>query len=323
MRMLRRFLSNWQNIIGAIIVLGFVLVALTAPILSPQDPETPGAFKKVGHTRLETFKPEPHPPSDIARLGTLPSQYDVFHTLVWGSRDALTFGLLVALISGTFGILYGAIAGYSGGNINRWMMRISDAFLAFPVIASVVFLQQLAAIAIESAGGMFFFNLRTFGQVVDTVGDPTIIQIILDHINPLMLSLILFSWMPYARLVNITVITLKNSEFIQASKALGATTSHTIFRHLLPNSISSSISLMARDVGAAVILQATLTFVRIGGDSPWGEMLAIGRNWVIGPGGNIFTYWWVFMPATLAIMLFGIAWNLIGDGFVSVLDPRS
>jgi len=170
---------------------------------------------------------------------------------------------------------------------------------------------------------MFFFNLRTFGQVVDTVGDPTIIQIILDHINPLMLSLILFSWMPYARLVNITVITLKNSEFIQASKALGATTSHTIFRHLLPNSISSSISLMARDVGAAVILQATLTFVRIGGDSPWGEMLAIGRNWVIGPGGNIFTYWWVFMPATLAIMLFGIAWNLIGDGFVSVLDPRS
>ena len=105
--------------------------------------------------------------------------------------------------------------------------------------------------------------------------------------------------------------------------ALGANPARTVFRHLIPNSIAPSIVLMARDVGSVVILQATLTFIRLGGDSPWGEMLSIGRNWIISPGGGIFAYWWVFVPATLAIMLFGIAWNLIGDGLIELFDPRS
>ena len=294
-----------------------------APVLSPYDPEAPGPFKKVGHTRLETFKPEPHPPSDIALLGTLPKQYDVFHTLVWGTRDALSFGLLVVLVSGAFGVIFGAVAGYAGGSVNRLMMHISDSFLAFPVIASVVFLQQLMAIAIQSAGGTFYFNTQYFGRIVDVVGSPSLIQILLGLVNPLMLSLILFSWMPYARLVNTTVISIKNMDFIQASRALGANSTRIVFRHLIPNSIAPSIVLMARDVGSVVILQATLTFIGLGGNSPWGEMLSIGRNWIISPGGGMFAYWWVFVPATLAIMLFGIAWNLIGDGLVDLLDPRS
>ena len=286
-------------------------------------------LKRPVHSRkwevpcVETLKPEPHPPSDIALLGTLPQQYDVFHTLVWGTRDALSFGLLVVLVSGAFGVIFGAVAGYAGGSVNRLMMRISDSFLAFPVIASVVFLQQLMAIAIQSAGGTFFFNTQYYGRIVDVVGSPSLIQILLGLVNPLMLSLILFSWMPYARLVNTTVISIKNMDFIQASRALGANPTRIVFRHLIPNSIAPSIVLMARDVGSVVILQATLTFIGLGGNSPWGEMLSIGRNWIISPGGGMFAYWWVFVPATLAIMLFGIAWNLIGDGLVDLLDPRS
>jgi len=323
MRRVRRFFSHWQNILGFLIILFFVVIAVMAPVLSPNDPNDPSAFKKVGHTHLETFKPEPHPPSDIALLGTLPQQYDVFHTLVWGTRDALQFGLLVVLFSGAFGVIFGAVAGYAGGRVNRVMMRISDSFLAFPVIASVVFLQQLMAIAIQSSGGTFFFNTQNFGRIVDIVGSPSLIQVLLGAVNPLMLSLILFSWMPYARLVNTTVISIKNTDFIQASRALGANPLYTVFKHLIPNSVAPSIVLMARDVGSVVILQATLTFIHLGGDSPWGEMLSIGRNWIIGPGGGLFTYWWVFMPATLAIMLFGIGWNLLGDGLVELFDPRS
>src|SRR5512142_386871 len=158
MRHIRHFFSRWQNWLGFLLVLGFVMMAIAAPIVSPMDPKEPGIFQKVGRTRLERLKPTPRPPYDLAPLGTLPYQYDVFHTLVWGARDALRFGLVVALISGLFGVIFGAVAGYAGGIVNTVMMRIADAFLAFPVIAGVVFLEQLMATTIEAAGGIYLFN---------------------------------------------------------------------------------------------------------------------------------------------------------------------
>jgi peptide/nickel transport system permease protein len=129
--------------------------------------------------------------------------------------------------------------------------------------------------------------------------------------------------MPYARLVNSIVLTLRRTDFVQAARALGGSPLWVMRRHLLPNSIAPAMVLAARDVGGVVLLQATLTFINIGGDSVWGIMLAQGRNWVIGPGGNLLTYWWVFIPPTLAVMLFGIAWNMFGDGLSDVFDPRS
>lgn len=322
MRRLRRFFSRWQNWLGFVLVLSFVAVALAAPLLSPMDPKEPGILKRVGHTRAERLDTQPHPPSDVALLGTLPFQYDVFHILVWGTRNAFQFGLGVVLSAGIFGVIFGAVAGYAGRAVNSFMMRIADAFLAFPVIAGVVFLNQLRAIAVEAAGGTYIFNDPYRGPIIDIVGNPTPIQILLSFINPLMLSLVLFSWMPYARLVNATVISLKNAEFIQSAKALGASSARTIFRHLIPNSITPSIVLMARDVGGVIILQATLTFIHLGGDSPWGNILSLGRDWIINPGGGIFQYWWVIVPPTVAVMLFGIAWNLLGDGLNDLLEPH-
>ena len=322
MRHLRHFFARWQNWLGLFLVLFFVAMAIAAPLLSPLDLKDPGIFQRVGHTRAERLDVDPHPPSDVAPLGTLPYQYDVFHTLVWGARDALYFGLMVVLLSGTFGVVFGAIAGYMGGLVNTIMMRVADAFLAFPVIAGVVFLQQLMAIAIEAAGGTFVFNSQYYGRIVDSVGKASAIQVLLSVVNPLMFSLILFSWMPYARLVNSMVIALKRAEFVQASRALGASSARTIFRHLIPNSIAPSIILMARDVGGVVILQATLTFIQLGGNSPWGDMLYQGRNWILNAGG-LLKFWWVYIPATAAIMLFGIAWNLLGDGLNDLLDPSA
>lgn len=327
MRHIRHFFSRWQNWLGFVLVLLFVIAAVAAPVLSPMDSKEPGIFQKVAHNRTERLSQAPRPPSDIAPLGTLPYQYDVFHTLVWGTRDALSFGLMVVLISGVFGVVFGAVAGYAGGFVNNLMMRISDAFLAFPVIAGVVFLQQLMATAIEAAGGIYLFNTQNPNSpggvpLVMTTGEASLIQIILGTINPLMLSLILFSWMPYARLVNSTVMSLKRAEYVQASRALGASPARTIFRHLIPNSISPAIVLMARDVGGVVLLQATFTFVQLGGDSPWGGMLYRGRDWILNASG-LLAYWWVYLPATLAVMLFGIAWNLLGDGLNDLLDPTT
>jgi hypothetical protein len=200
------------------------------------------------------------------------------------------------------------------------MMRVVDAFLAFPVIAGVVFLQQLMAIAVEAAGGIFYFNFFGQGPRMDNLGNSTI-QIVLGYISPMMLSLILFLWMPYARMTNSIVISLKNTEFIHAARALGSSSIRTVLRHIIPNSLAPSVVLMARDVGGIIILQATLTFVQLGGDSPWGDILSQGRSFLINIGS--FRYWWVYIPATAAVMLFAIAWNLLGDGLNDLLDPTA
>jgi peptide/nickel transport system permease protein len=144
---------------------------------------------------------------------------------------------------------------------------------------------------------------------------------LLINLDPLTISLILFSWMPYARLVNTLVIELKQTDFVMAARSVGVKPARILFRHILPNAITPAFVLAARDVGAVVILQATFTFIGLGGGSVWGSILINGRNWIIGPGGDVLEYWWVYIPATLAVILFGIAWNLFGDGLAELLDP--
>jgi peptide/nickel transport system permease protein len=314
----RRFFSRWQNWIGLLLILVYVAVAVLAPYLSPNDPRTPGPFIKVG----KVTQGEPQPPNDKAVLGMLPFGVDVYHALIWGTRDALSFGLIVTIVTATFGTLYGAISGFAGNSLGVLMLRVADAFLAFPPIAGVVLLQQLFLTSVRALGGYF----SPQGEIFTFSNQPvpvTLIQSLLQHANPLMLSLIIFSWMPYARLVHSIVLTLKQAEFVHAARALGGSPTWIIRKHLLHNSTGPAIVLAARDVGGVVLLQATLTFIQIGGGSTWGQMLSEGRNWIIGAGGNLFRYWWVFLPATLAVMLFGIAWNMLGDSLNDVLDPSA
>ncbi len=318
MRRFRRFFCRWQNWFSLLLILAFIGIAIAAPYLSPDDPTEPGPFMRIGRAT----EGHPLPPDEKAILGMLPFGIDVFHALVWGSRDALQFGLIVTISTALFGILYGAISGFAGNQLGGFMIRVADSFLAFPPIAGLIFLQQLFLTTVASLGGLNFFS-PFFPQTVDPQAPTPFIQYLLEHVNPLMLSLIVFSWMPYARLVHSIVLTLKQTEFIQAARALGGSPSWIIRKHLLQNSTGPATVLAARDVGGVVLLQATLTFINIGGDSIWGTMLSQGRDWVIGPGGSLLTYWWVFLPPTLAVMLFGIAWNLLGDGLNDVFDPRA
>jgi peptide/nickel transport system permease protein len=316
MKYSRRILSHWQNLIAIALLFIFVFVSIAAPLLSPNDPKNPGPYKVIGRSTI--FSPKP--PTQAAPLGTLPGQLSVYHLIIWGTRSAMLFGLLVALGTAIIGVLFGAIAGYAGGRINRTMMRLADAFLTFPVIAGVVLLQQLWLNAIYTNGGSL---TNFFGGANPNSGPESFIQILLQHIDPLTLALILLTWMPYARLVNTLVIELKKTEYIIAAESLGATPGRILFRHILPNAISPAIVFLARDVGNFVIIQATFTFIGLTGNSPWGFVLAAGRDWIIGPGGNIFTYWWTFLPATLVVILFGITWNLLGDGLSEILDPHA
>ncbi|MBN2115040.1 MAG: ABC transporter permease [Anaerolineales bacterium] len=313
----RAFFSHWQNWLSVILILGFFFVAIAAPFLSPHNPKNPGPFMRVGNA----FEASPVPPDEKAFLGQLPFGIDVFHALVWGSRDALQFGLIVTITTSLFGILYGSVSGLAGGRLGGLLLRIADSFLAFPPIAGVVFIQQLFITTIFALGGFYHASSGEVFSFTDTSVSGTLIQSLLERVNPLMLSLILFSWMPYARLVHSIVLTLKQTEFVQASRALGGTFFWIIRKHLLRNSTGPALVLAARDVGGVVLLQATFTFINIGGDSVWGTMLAQGRNWILGPGGNLLTYWWAFLPPTLAVMSFGIAWNLFGDSLNDMLVP--
>lgn len=303
MRFLRRALANGQVRLACAILGLFILVAILAPQLAPpDDPANPGATRLAGASHQYM----PKPPSPEAPLGTTSGQLDVYYSLVWGTRSALRFGLLVALSTALLGVLIGAVGGYFGGLAHSLIIRVTDGFLAFPVIAAVWLIRQVV-------------------MPPSIWDDPTPLQqTFYDlHVTPVLGALILFSWMPYARLVSVTMVQLKQAEYVQAARALGLRNARIIRRHLLPNSLAPVLVMASRDVGAMVVLAAAFNFVGLGTSTQWGELLVVGRDYVIGLGGNPLAYWWVFLPATLVLVLFGIGWNLLGDGLNTVLDPRA
>ncbi len=302
MRRARRFLRNGQVLAGLILVGFFVAVAILAPLLAPpDDPENHSTVRVVG----KNYDPVPRPPSEGLLLGTAPGQIDIYYSLVWGTRSALALGLTITVCTALIGILLGALSGYAGGIVLGLTLRVTDAFLAFPVISGVWLLQQVLMPASP------FGELSAIQQGFMDLG-----------LSPVLLTLIVFSWMPYARLTSASVMQLKQTEYVQAARAIGARKRRIIGRHLLPNALPAVIVLGARDVGAMVILTAAFTFIGLGGSTEWGDLLVTSRDYIIGSGGNPLTYWWVFVPATLALILFGIGWNLLGDGLNTVLDPR-
>jgi peptide/nickel transport system permease protein len=288
--------------LGVLIVACFVVVAILAPQLAPpDDPDNPSTTRVVG----KYYDAIPRPPDDELLLGTAPGGFDIYYSLVWGSRSALKLGLSITVTTALIGILLGAVGGYAGGIFLGLTLRVTDAFLAFPVISGVWLLQQVLMPASP------YGDLSPIQQAFFDLG-----------LSPILLTLIAFSWMPYARLTSANVVQLKQTEFVQAARSIGVRKRRIIGRHLLPNALPPVMVLGARDVGGMVVLTAAFTFIGLGGSTEWGDLLSTSRDYIIGSGGNPLTYWWVFVPVTLALILFGIGWNLLGDGLNTVLDPR-
>jgi peptide/nickel transport system permease protein len=287
-----------------LIILLFTLTAFGAPLLAPSD-------SKGGSTSFHLVQPAvpylPNPPSPLYRLGTVPlgiiNQVDVYYTLIWGTRSALVFGVTATLFISLFGSLVGAACSYLGGAAGQAILRITDAFLAFPVIAGIVLFGQLMLLQ-------------------DPLAEPGLLKTGLSQlgVDNVMLALVCFGWMPYTRVIYADMERIRRSEFVLAAQSVGVRPGRIIFRHLIPNSISNIIVLATRDVGGLVLLQAGFTFIGVGGRSDWGRLLAVGYKWIL--GGSPFEYWWVFLPATCALVGFGIGWNLLGDFLNERLNPR-
>jgi len=327
----RALFTNWHNLAAFALVGLFVLLAAAAPLLAPADDSIyPPSFKLV-----ESHDRDPLPPGPEAPLGTaayfdsheMLLHFDILHSLIWGTRDALRFGLLTALTTASLGIIIGVFGGYVEGWIHSLVMRITDAFLSFPMITGIWLFGRLMASLdqyILLPGFQYGFAPPTpLQRLILTLG-----------VDPIMLALILFSWMAYARIISANVMVLKRAEYVQAARSVGAGPLRITLRHILPNAITPAVVLVARDIGRMVVLEAAFTFIGLGGSvisplgagggkiSEWSRLLLLGRHRIIGEGGDPFVFWWVYLPATLALVLFGVSWNVLGDRLNTLLNPR-
>jgi len=294
--LIKRKLSKAELVAGSLLVLVFVAIAIAAPLISPPQTESPYQLPKDGWSLL------PQPPGPDHPLGTLAGQYDVFYGLIWGTRLAFKIGLSIALGRAFIGVLLGLLSGYYGKLVDAVIMRITDAFMAFPVMAAAMVMLTLF--------------IRMQGLLLGSS----------ERI--IILTLILFGWMQYARLIRGNVLAERSKEYMQATLSVGVPARRILFRHLLPNVTQGLFVLIASDIGAMVVLVAAFNFIGLVGNpgghplADWGQMLSLSRDWIIGTPVNAFEYWYTYLPPSLVIVLFSTSWNLIGDGLRDILDPH-
>ena len=299
-----RFLRQPSLLVGLAIVGLFAVVALAAPLIAPPQGRSANIIPRDG------FKAMPEPPDAEHPLGTIENQNDVFYGLIWGTRAAFRVGVLVTLGRLAIGGLVGLVAGYRGGWVDAVLMRLTDAFLAFPMIAAVMVM------------------LAVFGNVLDLLAGGDQMYMVRRVETVITIALVLFGWMPYARMIRGNALSEREKEYMHAARGSGVPGWRILFRHLLPNVTQGLFVLSAADVGAMVVLVSALNFIGFGvgtmGEMPaeWGQLLSVSRNWIVGAGGNAFEYWFTFVPVSLAVVFFAVGWNLIGDGLRDALDPR-
>ena len=224
------------------------------------------------------------PPSPGHLLGTDELGRDVFSRMVYSARISLLVGFVAAGIATVIGVIIGAVAGYYGGIVDGVLMRSTDIMLCFPTIFLI-----LAVIAVL---GPSIWNIMTI------IG--------------------LTSWMGVARLVRAEFLTLKERDFVLASRAVGARDIRVIFRHILPNAMAPVYVSAVLGVGGAILIESSLSFLGLGVQPPtpsWGNMLTAGKD-------NMDIAWWLSLFPGLAILITVLGYNLLGEGLQDALNPR-
>jgi peptide/nickel transport system permease protein len=313
-----RFMGDWRNLLPLAMVTAFFVVAACAPILSPliEDPDLAPSISEGSVDR-------PEPPSEKYPLGTMPGRvgvptteyllsslpggFDIYHSLVWGTRSALSFGIIVTGVTATIGILLGGSFNLLGGVFARIGLRLTDAFLSFPALAGILLFTQVLQ---PVTAGIVDMPLNDFQQFMADL-----------HLEPVMLGLIVFSWMPYCRLTFASYQQQKSLAYVDAARVNGLTNWKIFIRHILPNILAPLIVMITRDIGSFVVLEAALRFIGLSDITEWGGVIATSRNWIVGPSLG-FTYWWTFLPVTLVMILFSVSWQVLGQRINEALNPR-
>lgn len=268
---LRVFARNKGAIVGLLVLAGWILIAFFADPIAPYDP-------------IETVSDARQAPSEAHWFGTDRLGRDVLSRVLFGSRISLILGIISVIIGSVSGTLLGLIAGFYGRWTDTIIMRLMDAFLAFPGLL-------LALIIIATLG-------PSIQNVMLAVGFSTIPQ--------------------YARLTRGSVLAVRELPYVESARVIGGRGSRIIFRHILPNISAPLIVLSTLQVGNAILVGSGLSFLGLGAQPPaaeWGLMTAVGRE-VLGKA------WWISTFPGLAILSAVMATNLLGDGLREALDPK-
>jgi peptide/nickel transport system permease protein len=275
----KRFRNHPGAIFGFIVISVLIVLSILAP-LSPYDPDESNISERY------------QPPSLNHPMGTDALGRDLFTRVLYGGRVSLSVGGLVVIISITIGVPIGALAGYYGGALDSLLMRLTDTFLSLP---SFLVLILLSAILREMEAPLFENN------------------------NILTISLVIgiFAWTTFARLVRASFLTLRETDFVSASRALGGSDFRIIGSHILPNSMGPIIVEATLEFGYAIIEESGLSFLGFGIQPPtpsWGNLLSNAQE-------HFTKYPWLAIFPGLMIFLSIISINYIGDGLRDALDP--
>jgi peptide/nickel transport system permease protein len=272
LRMLAPLWANPINILGALLVLGVLVEALIGRAVAPYSPTLPDYGSSFSAPSLQHF------------FGTDEVGRDVFSRVLAGSSTAMEVILVVVGIGASVGTLIGLISGYAGGWIDELLMRVTDIFLAFPVL--------VLAIAIAAILG--------------------------PSLSHTMLALTVLWWPWYARLIRGQVLALREREYIEAAKASGVPPFRILWRHLLPNTTGPLLVQISLDLGYALLAASSLSFIGLGVQQPepdWGLMINDAQPY-------LRSDWWVGFFPGLAIVLAVLGFNLLGDALGEGQESR-
>jgi peptide/nickel transport system permease protein len=274
--MIRKVLTNPKALFGVVVVLLFVFVAIFAPYLAPDDPHKQVLSKRLIPPAWAQKGSWEHP------LGTDALGRDLLSRLIYGSRVSLIVGILGAASCVLVGLPLALLAGYYRGWVDEVIMRIADVFLSIPGL--------LLAIALVALLGPTIFSVT--------------------------LAFTLASWAWATRTIRSEVLKIREIEFVEAARAVGAGNIYIIIRHVLPNTIGITIVFTAIWVAIIILFEASLSFLGFScSDTSWGWDLAKGKQY-------ISTAWWISTFSGLAIFLVVLAINFLGDWLRDYLDVK-
>ena len=293
----RKLKKNRPAMAGLWFLIFMVAVTAAGPLLSayPIDEPTARQFE---------------PPDARHWFGTDLHGRDVLTRTLWGGRLSLLVGFTATIVSLTIGVLYGAISGYAGGRVDNFMMRAVDILYSLPhlvfVIVLIAFMEEFLRKFL--AGTLMGFQLD--------------VLIPYSRIILLFIGLGILQWLTMARIVRGQVLSLREQQFVLASRALGAGTVRILARHLIPNVSGPVLAYLTLTIPAVMLREAFLSFLGLGIQPPqasWGSLVSDGAS-LLNP---IRSCWWlVFFPG-MAMALTLLALNFLGDGLRDALDPRT
>ncbi len=297
----KRLLKNKLAVFGLVVVALMTIAVIIGPAIIKWTTGYTYDFIPPDGDYIKSF-----PPSLQHPMGTDDSGRDILARVLQGGRISLMVGVISTIVSLIVGVSYGATAGYLGGRIDNFMMRLVDIIYAIPYILIVIVLLSVF-------GGP---NTPQWIQAISNSigGGQGLSQIIL-----LFFALGLVSWLTMARVVRGQILSLKNQEFVLAARATGVSTSSIIFRHLVPNALGPVIVYATLTIPSVMLSEAFLSFLGIGVQAPfasWGSLASDGIKNI-----SVFPWQLIFPGVTMALTLFSL--NFLGDGLRDALDPQT